>query len=144
MGGTEFLLVLLILSLCSCHGGHLETPSPMPYPDVLTDCVERASMTRHLSPRRAHSFARNKPTGPAPTIRTSVSIATFCMISSNYRVHSRNRPIEQIFFREKPGEALAPGTIGYGASASKLSRSSGRVYMSILPSAVRGHSLGGS
>jgi len=23
MSGTEFLLVLLILSLCSCHGGHL-------------------------------------------------------------------------------------------------------------------------
>src|ERR1700745_10537 len=40
-------------------------------------CVGRASTIRQFSPRRAHSFARNSPTGPAPTIRTSVSIATF-------------------------------------------------------------------
>src|SRR5580765_4756338 len=47
-----------------------------------SDCVERASTSRHRSPRRAHSFARNRPTGPAPTIRTSVSIAVLLIISS--------------------------------------------------------------
>src|SRR5215468_5526173 len=39
------------------------------------DWDERASMSRQRRPRRAHSCARNSPTGPAPTINTSVSIA---------------------------------------------------------------------
>ena len=44
-----------------------------------SDCEARASTSRHLRPRRAHSLARNSPTGPAPTIRTSVSMAAFSM-----------------------------------------------------------------
>ena len=40
-----------------------------------SDCDERASTSRHRNPRRAHSFAKNRPTGPAPTIKTSVSSA---------------------------------------------------------------------
>lgn len=39
-----------------------------------SDCDGRASMSRHLRPRRAHSLARKRPTGPAPTISTSVSV----------------------------------------------------------------------
>ena len=38
-----------------------------------TDCDACASISRHRRPRRAHSFARKSPTGPAPTISTSVS-----------------------------------------------------------------------
>ncbi len=36
---------------------------------------------RHRSPGRAHSFARTNLTGPAPTIKTSVSLAAFGMTS---------------------------------------------------------------
>ena len=36
------------------------------------DCDERSSISFQRIPRRAHSFARNSPTGPAPTIKTSV------------------------------------------------------------------------
>ena len=39
-----------------------------------SDCPERVPTSRHLRLRRAHSVARNSPTGPAPTIRTSVSV----------------------------------------------------------------------
>ncbi len=39
-----------------------------------SDCPARVSTMRAERPRRAHSFARRRPTGPAPTIRTSKSV----------------------------------------------------------------------
>ena len=44
------------------------------------DCDACASTIRQVKPRRAHSFARNNPTGPAPTTRTSTSV----FISSSF------------------------------------------------------------
>ena len=46
-----------------------------------SDWPECASTIRHLRSRRAHSFARNRPTGPAPTIRISVLSAALAIIS---------------------------------------------------------------
>src|SRR5436309_571158 len=56
-----------------------------------TDCDERASTSRHRKPRRAHSFARKRPTGPAPTIKTSVSTASG-LGRGDFRRH-RPRPL---------------------------------------------------
>jgi hypothetical protein len=53
--------------------------------------VRKASLRRHVE--RGHSFARNNPTGPAPTIKISVSVATFCMILRLRRlIIARNGP----------------------------------------------------
>src|SRR6516162_40977 len=38
-------------------------------------------MSCNRRPRRAHSLARNSPTGPAPTIRTSVSVSALRILS---------------------------------------------------------------
>src|SRR5579872_738919 len=40
-----------------------------------SDCDERSSISRHCKFLRAHSFARNRPTGPAPTINMPVSVS---------------------------------------------------------------------
>src|SRR5215469_9895466 len=47
-----------------------------------SDCDARSSIRRHRTLRRAHSFARNKPTGPAPTISMSVLGASFAIFQS--------------------------------------------------------------
>ena len=73
----------------------------------------------------------------------SVSLAVNLTAHSGDLVWLFRRDLRSILNARKERRQLEPGNIGYGASASKLSRSSGRVYMSILPSAVRGHSLGG-
>jgi hypothetical protein len=51
------------------------------------ECSESAacsSTNLHRSPRRTHSFARNNPTGPAPTIRCPLQ----CLPSSRLRRES--------------------------------------------------------
>ena len=45
-----------------------------------SDCDEHSSMTRYRRSWRTHSFATNKPTGPAPTIHTSVSIGLLTLL----------------------------------------------------------------
>jgi hypothetical protein len=47
-----------------------------------SDCDDCSSTIRKLKPRRSHSLARNRPTGPAPTIRTFVSVGAFIMMPS--------------------------------------------------------------
>src|SRR5262249_681756 len=68
-----------------------------------SDCVDRASTSRQRRPLRAHSFARNKPTGPAPTIKTSVSVVTEFLIS--------HRRIEACHFLENSASTSNRGDI---------------------------------
>ena len=51
-----------------------------------SDCDACSSISRHRKPRRAHSFARNRPTGPAPTIRMSVSVALSAIVRASIGV----------------------------------------------------------
>src|SRR5262245_61836618 len=61
-----------------------------------SDWAARASMSRQRRPRRAHSLARNSPTGPAPTIRTSVSTADDPMACGLALPHRPPRELEDV------------------------------------------------
>src|SRR5713226_2416222 len=72
-----------------------------------TDCDERASKSRHRRPRRAHSLARNNPTGPAPTIKTSVSTPV-------WRIRKTSSPL---FAKQGPSR---PGRSGYQEGLNRI------------------------
>src|SRR3954466_7269170 len=51
-----------------------------------SDCAAPFSTRRQRSPRRAHSLANRSPTGPAPTINTSVSSSVVSTCPSSMRI----------------------------------------------------------
>ena len=81
-----------------------------------TDCDACASISRHRRPRRAHSFARKSPTGPAPTISTSVSRRGSDMMALRHWCVAR-RSVHDGILRCRRRKSSATGHIATDASA---------------------------